>query len=88
MAGSAGTTSSSSASAGGDAQSQISSALQQQNLSGVTANVSDKSIDLTGTVNSKAEKDQAKSIANQYASGKKVKDHIKVNSSNGSSDKK
>jgi osmotically-inducible protein OsmY len=80
-------TGSSSAASAGDPQSQISSALQQQNLSGVSASVSGDTIDLTGTVNSKAEKDQAKSIANQFANGKKVKDHIKING-NGASDKK
>jgi len=53
----------------------------------VSASVSGDTIDLTGTVNSKAEKDQAKSIANQFANGKKVKDHIKING-NGASDKK
>lgn len=73
---------SSTSAAGTEVQSQIQSALQQQGLSGVSASVTDQSIDLSGTVSSKKEKQSARSIANTYANGRKVNDNITVSKGN------
>lgn len=67
-----------SATAGSDAQSQIQAALQQQGLSSVQTNVSADSIELTGTVETGKQKKEAKKIAESYAGGLKVVDHLKV----------
>ena len=61
---------------------------QNSNLSGVTVNTTEKKIELRGTVNSAADRDEAVRIAKDSANGKKVKNHIKVSahaSSNSSS---
>jgi osmotically-inducible protein OsmY len=69
-------------SSGQGAQSQIQAAIQQQPaLSGVTVSETDKEIELSGTVAKSSDKKDAKKIAEQYASGKKVVDHITVGQS-------
>ena len=65
--------------AGSDMQSKITSALQSSNLSGVTVNATDSSVELNGNVNSKKEHKEALRIAKENANGKKVVDHITVN---------
>jgi osmotically-inducible protein OsmY len=68
-------------SAGGDVQSQIQNAIKADptlSSDNITVNVTDKDVELTGDVNSKKEKQQAKKIAEQYAGKLKVKDHLKV----------
>jgi len=72
------TSSSATSAAGADVQSQIQSALQQQGLANVNVNVTDQSIDLSGTVMTGKEKQTAKRIANSYANGRKVKDNLTV----------
>ena len=67
-----------------DLQSKIQSALQQNNLSGVSVNATDKGVELTGTANSHKERKEAVRIAKENAGGKKVIDHIQV-SKNGAS---
>jgi hypothetical protein len=60
-------------------QSQIQSSFQQQTgLSGVTANVTDNTISLSGTVETGKEKQTAKRIAQSYAGSRKVEDNITV----------
>jgi len=69
-------------SSGQGAQSQIQAAIQQQPaLSGVTVSETDKEIELTGTVAKSSDKKDAKKVAEQYAGGKKVVDHITVGQS-------
>jgi len=69
-------------SSGQGAQSQIQAAIQQQPaLSGVTVSEIDKEIELTGTVAKSSDKKDAKKVAEQYAGGKKVVDHITVGQS-------
>lgn len=68
-------------SAGGDVQTQIQNAIKADptlSSDNITVNVTDKDVELTGDVNSKKEKQQAKKIAEQYAGKLKVKDHLKV----------
>jgi osmotically-inducible protein OsmY len=61
------------------AQSQIQAALQQQpSLSGVSVTESASEIELTGNVAKSSDKKDAKKIAEQYANGKKVVEHITV----------
>ena len=67
--------------AGNDMQSKIQSALQQSNLSGVTVNATDSSVELNGNVNSAKEHKDALRIAKQNANGKKIVDHITVSKS-------
>ncbi|HJW99380.1 MAG TPA: BON domain-containing protein [Terriglobales bacterium] len=57
---------------------------QNSNLSGVTVETSEKKIELKGTVNSAADRDEAVRIAKDSANGKKVKNHIKVSANAGS----
>jgi osmotically-inducible protein OsmY len=47
-------------------------------LANVTAKITDNSVELSGTVASKADKDKARSIAESNAGGRKVVDHIEV----------
>lgn len=62
-------------------QSQIQSAFQQQpGLSNVTVNVTDNSVELSGTVASKEDKAKARSTAESSAGGRKIVDKIKVSS--------
>ena len=73
------------ANASGDVQTSIQSALQQDpNLANanVQAKVTDKNIELTGTVADKAQKEAAEKIAKQNAGDRKVKNHIKVSADN------
>ncbi|MBV9073462.1 MAG: BON domain-containing protein [Acidobacteria bacterium] len=72
------------ANGGSDLQSKIQSALQQDNLSGVSVNATDTQVELTGTVNSHKERKEAVRLAKQNANGKKVVDHIQVNKSGNS----
>ena len=72
-------------SAGSDMQSKITSALQSSNLSNVTVNATDSSVELSGTVNSAKEHKEALRIAKENANGKKVVDHIQVQKSSASS---
>jgi osmotically-inducible protein OsmY len=66
---------------GNDMQSKITAALQQSNLSGVTVNATDSSVELNGNVNSAKEHKDALRIAKQNANGKKIVDHITVSKS-------
>jgi type IV secretory pathway VirB10-like protein len=62
-----------------DYQSQFQNALQQQpNLSGVLVNYTDSSVELTGSVPTGKDKHQARMMAQNYANGRKVVDHINV----------
>lgn len=62
-----------------DYQSQLQNALQQQpNLAGVQANFTDTTVELTGTVPTAKEKHEARMLAENYANGRKVVDHITV----------
>ena len=67
----------SSASAG-EMQTQIQTALQQQGLSGVMVNVTDTSIDLSGTVPSGKDRTTAMRVAQSYAANRRVTDHLTV----------
>ena len=67
----------SSASAG-DMQNQIQTALQQQGLSGVMVNVTDTSIDLSGTVPGAKDRTTAMRVAQSYATNRRVTDHLTV----------
>jgi trimeric autotransporter adhesin len=72
------------ASAGGDVQTQIETAIKNDptlSNDNITVTVSDKTIELNGTVASKKDKQAAKKIAEQYAGNRKVKDHLTVSSS-------
>ena len=73
-----------------DVQSTIQSALQQDStLAGanITAKVTDKNVELTGTVPSKDAKEQAEKIAKTNAGDRKIKNHLKVASADKSMDK-
>ena len=64
-----------------DIQKDIQSALQQEpSLSGANINVqvTDKNVDLSGTVPSKEAKDTAEQIAKSHAGGLEVKNHLKM----------
>lgn len=65
----------------GALQGQIQTAFKNDpdlRNSSIIANVTDDSIELTGTVNSGKDRQTAKSIAESYAGNRKVIDHIKV----------
>lgn len=67
--------------AGSDVQKDIQSALQKDpSLTGANVNVqvTDQSVDLTGTVPSQDAKDTAEQIAKTHSGGLPVKNHIKV----------
>jgi len=73
-----------------DVQSTIQSALQQDSTlasANITAKVTDKNVELTGTVPSKDAKDQAEKIAKTNAGDRKIKNHLKVASADKSMDK-
>ena len=73
------------AAGGGDVASQVQSALQQDPKlasSSITAQVNGNKLELNGTVQSADEKKQAEKIAKDKAGSLKVKNHIKVASSN------
>jgi hypothetical protein len=73
-----------------DVQSTIQSALQQDSTlasANITAKVTDKNVELTGTVPSKDAKEQAEKIAKTNAGDRKVKNHLKVASADKSMDK-
>jgi hypothetical protein len=60
-------------------QSQLEHALQQQpNLSGVQATYTNSTVELTGTVPTGKDKHQARMIAQDFANGRKIVDHIRV----------
>jgi hypothetical protein len=62
-----------------DYQSQLQNALQQQpDLAGVQATFTDSTLELTGTVPTGKEKHQARMLAQNYANGRKIVDHITV----------
>jgi hyperosmotically inducible protein len=61
-----------------DMQTQIQNALQQQGLSGVMVNVTDTSIDLSGTVPSGKDRTTALRVAQSYAANRRVTDHLTV----------
>jgi len=66
-----------------DVQSNIQSALQKDPSlasSNIQVNVTNKEVDLSGTVSSADEKKTAEQIAKTNAGGRKVKSHIKVSS--------
>ncbi len=64
---------------GSEYQSRLQNALQQQpNLSGVRANYTDSAVELTGTVATGKDKHQARMLAENYANGRQVVDHIAV----------
>ena len=67
-----------------DVQGRIQSALQQDSkLANVMVNVSDKKIDLSGTVATPEDKDKALSIAKSHAEGREIVDNIQVSSPSG-----
>jgi osmotically-inducible protein OsmY len=70
---------------GSDLQSKIQSAMQSNNLSGVSVNATDTQVELTGNVNSAKERKEAVRIAKENANGKKVVDHIQVSKNSASS---
>ena len=60
-------------------QSQLENALQKQPaLSGVHVNFTDTTVELTGAVPTNNDKHQARMMAQDYANGRKVVDHITV----------
>ncbi len=60
-------------------QSQLENALQKQPaLSGVHVNFTDTVVELTGSVPTSNDKHQARMMAQDYANGRKVVDHITV----------
>lgn len=62
-----------------DYQSQLQKALQQNpDLSGVQVTYTDSTVELTGTVPTGKEKHEARMMAQDYANGRKVVDHVKV----------
>jgi osmotically-inducible protein OsmY len=64
-----------------DIQKDIQSALQQEpTLTGANINVqvTDKNVELSGTVPSKEAKDTAEQIARSHAGGLEVKNHLKM----------
>jgi osmotically-inducible protein OsmY len=69
------------AAAGGDVQSQVQTAIQQDPKlanANITVEVKGKNLELNGTVPSGDEKKQAEKIAKSNAGSLKVKNHIKV----------
>jgi hypothetical protein len=62
-------------------QTHIQTALQQQGLSGVMVNVTDTSIELSGTVPSSKDRTTAKRIVQSYAGNRKVTDNLTVSGS-------
>ncbi len=69
----------------GDVQSQVQTAIQQDPKlanANITVEVKGKNLELNGTVPSGDEKKQAEKIAKSNAGNLKVKNHIKVASSN------
>ena len=73
-----------------DVQSTIQSALQQDSTlasANITAKVTDKAVELNGTVPSKDAKEQAEKIAKTNAGDRKIKNHLKVASADKSMDK-
>ncbi len=63
----------------GDTQieSEIGMSLEDHLISGVHWKVTDDEIDLSGTVHNKLDKRTAHDIAEAYADGRKVRDHLK-----------
>lgn len=77
----------------GDLQGQIQNALKNEptlSNDNINVNVTDNTIDLTGSVATGKEKQTAKRIAQSYAGNRKVKEHLTVsgkgNSNMGASD--
>ncbi len=73
------------AAAGGDVQSQVQTAIQQDPKlanANITVSVKGNKLELDGTVPSGDEKKQAEKIAKSNAGNLKVKNHIKVASTN------
>jgi hypothetical protein len=65
-------------------QTQIQTALKNEpTLSNdtITVNVTDSTVDLSGTASSKKERQTARRIAQSYANNRKVTDHITVSGS-------
>jgi osmotically-inducible protein OsmY len=74
----------------GDVQSDIESALlKEPTLSGanITVRVTDKTVELSGTVPSKEAKDTAEQIAKTHAGSLEVKSHLKLSGGNSASGK-
>jgi osmotically-inducible protein OsmY len=66
-----------------DVQSNIQAALQKEPTlanSNIQVNVTNKAVELSGTVSSAEEKKTAEQIAKSNAAGRKVKSHLKVSS--------
>ena len=62
-----------------DYQSQLQNAMQQNpNLAGVQVAYTDSTVELTGTVPTGKEKHEARMMAQDYANGRKVVDHIRI----------
>jgi hypothetical protein len=73
-----------------DVQSTIQSALQQDSTlasANITAKVTEKTVELNGTVPSKDAKEQAEKIAKTNAGDRKIKNHLKIASADKSMDK-
>jgi len=69
-------------------QTQIQNALKNEPTlanDNINVNVTDSTIELTGTANSKKERQAAKRIAQSFANNRKVQDHVTVTGSSSSS---
>src|SRR5579872_2593717 len=76
----------SSASAGGDVQTQIQNALKSDPTlasDNITVSVTDAEVELNGSVMSAKEKQTAKRIAKSYAGSRKIKDSLTVSHNQG-----
>ena len=69
----------------GDAeiQSEIGISLSDHEISGLQWKVTDKEIDISGNVSNKRDKELAHEIAEAFADGRKVHDHIRESASAG-----
>jgi hypothetical protein len=59
-------------------QGQIMMSLEDHNLSNLRVQVTEKAIDISGTVSSKAEKQLAHDLVTAYLLDQKLHDHIKI----------
>ncbi len=69
---------SSAAASSSDLQAQIQKALQDQNLNGINVNVTDSTIELSGSAATGKDRREAMQIAQSYAGNRKVVDNITV----------
>ncbi len=73
----------SNSSSSSDYESQLRNALQAKpSLAGVQATFTDTAVELSGTVPTAKDRMQARAIAQSYANGRKITDHIAIESKN------